>query len=114
MIYIQAAMPLIIKPIKAHWLKEGQHFLSHEKLYIICIVGEERKESNAAEHFGKEFLWSETLMFKGNNPNMRIILCNEERIGKNDILGEGVIELTEFYAQPNLQRIIEVDFYNQS
>ncbi len=68
---------------------------------MICRIGEEEHKSEVCKNGGVAPHWNDTFSFSSKEAIMRIQLYDKDKIGKDDLIGEGTCNLGKIYKSPN-------------
>ena len=91
-------MSLIVKPISA-MLTKDMDFIGKMDPYVVCQIGGEKKRTKTHNGGGKKPQWMDTLNFMTQGPVMSVSVYDDD-FGKDDFIGEGSIQLGQFYSNP--------------
>ena len=64
------------------------------------MIGQEKQRSEKHSGGGKNPRWNATLQFQSTDSLMRIQVFDDD-IGKDDLMGEGTLNLNQCYQNPN-------------
>jgi Ca2+-dependent lipid-binding protein len=66
----------------------------------VCCIGNERKRTKTHSGGGKKPQWTDTLVFNTKDNIMRVSVYDDD-LGKDDLVGEATVNLTQLYNNPN-------------
>lgn len=92
-------MPLIVKPISANLVKD-KDLLGKSDPYCFVSVGNQRQRSGTHRNGGKHPQWSDTFNFNTNDSILRVQVFDEDTFSRDDLIGEGTLNLNQFYQNP--------------
>ena len=99
-------MPLIVKPISAQLVKDKDlfgksvSFASIQDPYCVIKVGNEKQTTRACNGGGKQPSWTDTFSFSSTDQLMRVEVWDKDTFSKDDLIGEGTVNLMQFYQNP--------------
>lgn len=99
-------MPLIIKPISAELVKDGDffdkavHLLFIQDPYVVLMVGNEKQRTRTCQGGGKRPVWTDTLSFNSTDNMLRIQVYDEDTFSRDDVIGDGTVNLIQCYNNP--------------
>ncbi len=93
-------MSIIIKPINGMLTKDTNMFGKMDP-YVVCIIGSQKQRTATHSGGGKKPQWQTTLQFQLQNPEslMRVAVYDDD-LGKDDLVGEGTVNLNQLYGNP--------------
>ena len=93
-------MPLIVKPISAQLVKDADFFGKADP-YCVIYIGNHKQKSSVSKDSGKCPAWMDTLAFNTNGePTLRVQVWDHDTFSRDDLIGEGSVNLNQFYANP--------------
>ena len=92
-------MSLIVKPISAMLTKDTD-WIGKMDPYVVCQISGEKHRTKTHKGGGKKPQWMDTLTFNTQGSVMSVSLYDDD-FGKDDFIGEGSIQLRQFYANPS-------------
>lgn len=64
------------------------------------MIGSQKQRTKAHSGGGKSPQWYDTLQFNTNDSVMRVVVYDDDW-GKDDLIGEGNVNLNQLYSNPN-------------
>jgi Ca2+-dependent lipid-binding protein len=68
--------------------------------YCSISIGNESKRSRTCNGGGKSPQWSDNLEFNTTGTLLRLQVFDEDTFSKDDLIGEGSLNLNQFYQNP--------------
>ena len=68
--------------------------------YCVIFIGQEKQRTKTCKGGGKSPQWSDTLAFNSQDSMLRVTLYDDD-FGKDDLIGEGTLNLNQLYSMPN-------------
>ena len=64
------------------------------------MIGQEKQRTEKCSGGGKSPQWTTTLQFQTKDSLLRVQVWDDD-IGKDDLIGEGTVNLNQLYSMPN-------------
>jgi Ca2+-dependent lipid-binding protein len=77
-------------------------------------LGQQVKKTRVHEEGGKKPRWSDTLTFNRSSDNQLVVQVWDKDVVDDDLVGEGNINLSSVYNNPNVPKNCTVDLTQKS
>lgn len=81
-------MSLYVKALNGHLVKGKDMIVFKKDPYCVLQVGNEIRKTRIHENGGQDPVWNEQFTFGDLSNILRITLCDDDRIKKQDVIGQ--------------------------